>query len=45
MKMNNYNRTLDVCSGSRMMYFDKQDERVIFGDKRHETKGIKNGMV
>lgn len=42
MKMNNHNRTLDVCSGSRMMYFDNQDERVIFGDKRHETHELKD---
>lgn len=41
---------LDACCGSRMMWFDKQDERVLFGDKRRETivvtdnsKGNKSG--
>ena len=24
---------LDPCCGSRMMWFDKQDQRVLFGDK------------
>lgn len=31
---------LDPCCGSRMFYFDKHDDRVLFGDKRwgiHET--------
>lgn len=28
---------LDPCCGSRMMWFDKQDPRATFGDKRHET--------
>jgi hypothetical protein len=28
---------LDPCCGSRMMWIDKKDERVIFGDKRSET--------
>ena len=28
---------LDPCSGSRMMYFDTADPRVIFGDIRCET--------
>ena len=27
---------LDVCCGSRMFYFDKADERVVFLDKRRE---------
>lgn len=27
---------LDPASGSRMFYFDKQDERVLFGDNRAE---------
>ncbi|OAG78500.1 hypothetical protein Amal_00513 [Acetobacter malorum] len=27
---------LDPCSGSRMFYFDKLDERVLFGDIRRE---------
>jgi hypothetical protein len=28
---------LDPCCGSRMMWFDKQDDRAIFGDRRNET--------
>ncbi|WP_019700430.1 class I SAM-dependent methyltransferase [Paracidovorax oryzae] len=28
---------LDPCCGSRMMYFDQADPRVVFGDCRHET--------
>ena len=28
---------LDPCCGSKMMWFDKQDPRVIFGDRRAET--------
>lgn len=27
---------LDPCCGSRMMWFDKQDQRCLFGDKRTE---------
>ena len=27
-------RILDVCCGGKMFYFDKQDERVLFCDKR-----------
>ena len=39
---------LDVCCGSRMFWFDKSDERVIFLDKRSEKhvlndKSQKNG--
>ena len=30
-------RTLDPCCGSRMMWFDKQNSDVAFGDKRTET--------
>lgn len=30
-------RVLDPCCGSRMMWFDKQNPDVVFGDKRHET--------
>lgn len=29
--------TLDPCCGSRMMWFDRQNPNVIFGDKRSET--------
>ncbi|AVS68167.1 SAM-dependent methyltransferase [Paracidovorax avenae] len=28
---------LDPCCGSRMMYFDRADPRVVFGDCRRET--------
>ena len=28
---------LDPCCGSRMMWFDKQDPRVLFGDQRTES--------
>lgn len=30
-------RILDPCCGSRMMWTDKADPRVVFGDIRHET--------
>lgn len=33
---------LDPCCGSRMMYFDKQDSRVLFGDKRNEHHKLKD---
>lgn len=35
-------RILDPCSGSRMMYFDKQDQRVLFGDIRQEEHYLKD---
>lgn len=35
-------RILDPCSGSRMMYFDKQDHRVLFGDIREEEHYLKD---
>lgn len=28
---------LDACCGSRMMWFDKQDQRALFSDQRSET--------
>lgn len=28
---------LDVCCGSRMFWFDRQDSRAIYADKRRET--------
>lgn len=28
---------LDPCCGSRMMWFDPQDERCLFGDRRYES--------
>jgi SAM-dependent methyltransferase len=30
-------QVLDACCGSRAMWFDKQDQRAIFGDQRSET--------
>lgn len=30
-------RVLDPCSGSRMMWFDRQHPDVVFGDRRRET--------
>lgn len=30
-------RVLDPCCGSRMMWFDRGHEDVVFGDQRHET--------
>jgi len=34
---------LDACCGSRMFWFDKQDERALFVDKRRETHPIDIG--
>ena len=33
---------LDPCCGSRMMWFDKQDQRCLFGDRRAETHLLKD---
>ena len=33
---------LDPCCGSRMMWFDKQDQRCLFGDARAETHLLKD---
>lgn len=33
---------LDVCCGSRMFWFDKSDDRVIFADKRSEEHVLKD---
>lgn len=35
-------KILDPCCGSRMMYFDKQDQRVLFGDIRQEEHYLKD---
>ena len=35
-------KILDPCCGSRMMYFDKQDQRVLFGDVRQEEHYLKD---
>ena len=32
--------TLDACCGSRMFWFDRQDERVVYQDKRQETHSL-----
>ena len=34
---------LDACCGSRMFWFDKQDDRALFVDKRRETWPIDIG--
>jgi len=36
---------LDPASGSRMFYFDKQDERVVFGDNREEQHVLCDGRT
>lgn len=36
---------LDVCCGSRMMYFNKKDDRVLFGDKRIEQTTLCDGRT
>lgn len=33
---------LDACCGSRMFWFDRQDKRAIFIDKRRETHTLKD---
>lgn len=35
--MSESKRVLDPCCGSRMMWFDKDNSDVLFGDKRKET--------
>lgn len=30
-------KVLDPCCGSRMMWFDRQDQRCLFGDRRSES--------
>ena len=36
-----YPPVLDACCGSRMMWFNKADQRALFHDKRHESHDIK----
>ena len=36
---------LDPASGSRMMYFDKADDRVLFGDIRTEQHTLCDGRA
>ena len=35
-------KILDPCCGSRMMWFDKQDQRCLFGDLRTESHYLKD---
>jgi len=35
-------KILDPCCGGRMMYFDKEDQRVLFGDIRQEEHYFKD---
>ncbi|OCG77340.1 methyltransferase [Gilliamella sp. Nev6-6] len=43
--MNNPKTVLDVCCGSRMFYFNKLDDRVLFCDKRNERHILCDGRV
>jgi ubiquinone/menaquinone biosynthesis C-methylase UbiE len=49
--MKKYPPVLDVCCGPRMMWFDKQDSRALFQDKRdveiktNPNKAYKNGKI
>ena len=36
---------LDPCCGSRMMWFDKQDQRILFGDQRTESHILSDGRA
>lgn len=38
-------KVLDPCAGSRMMWFDKQDQRALFGDIRDEEHLLCDGRV
>ena len=38
-------KVLDPCSASRMMWFDKQDQRALFGDIRDEEHLLCDGRV
>ncbi len=38
-------RVLDPCSASRMMWFDKGDQRALFGDIRDEEHVLCDGRV
>ena len=31
-------KVIDICCGSRMMWFNKNDSRTIYCDKRNESK-------
>lgn len=34
---------LDMCCGPRMFWFDKEDERAVFSDKRSESHTLCDG--
>jgi len=38
-------KVLDPCSASRMMWFDKEDQRALFGDIRDEEHLLCDGRV
>ena len=38
-------KILDVCCGSKMFYFDKQNPKVVFMDKRKETHILCDGRT
>jgi hypothetical protein len=38
-------KILDPCCGSRMMWFDKQDHRAIFADRRREQHTLCDGRT
>ena len=43
--MNAAAKVLDPCSASRMMWFDKQDQRALFGDIRDEEHLLCDGRA
>ena len=40
-----FHAVLDPCCGSRMMWFNKKDERCIYGDKRQEKTVLCDGRT
>lgn len=40
MTQQNLPLILDPCCGPKMMWFDRQDERCLFGDIRNETIAV-----
>lgn len=38
-------KVLDVCCGSRMMWFDKNNQLALFGDKRMESHALCDGRA
>lgn len=38
-------RVLDPCCGSRMFWFDRKNDDVVFGDKRYETHVLCDGRT